>query len=238
MWNKLEDGLLNKKYLPVDITVTLYQHRPATLETEMFGVLGKYADTNYKDDWSDDATLGIIHFKPHGGSPGVYRSLKRKRSPCLADVSLNGNVKNNLWGGSPAVAAAARCPSVFSQCLNILFKVAVQSDFSLSFVYGCRDFFAVLVDKIDGELYKLFPPNLQHLVYILTLPITASLGHEYLETFAESDVVENALMEALKAGNEAIPIVRSLLCFFPYWLPILRKNGFLHKHLQEGWYEV
>ncbi|KAG7173106.1 uncharacterized protein LOC121861001 [Homarus americanus] len=231
VWHKLEEGLSNKKYLPVEVTATLYEQHVSALENEMIRVLSQYANVVYKDDWRNKKEISIAHFKAHGEPVNSDQStgIKRKRDESPTESELEC-IKSNLWAHSPLVLAAVYSRSVFSLCVQFLIKVVVQSNFSISCILGSRDYFAQIFSEVDRELYELFPTHMQHLVYLLTLPITVTQGPKYLNNPTQLSVIENALLKAMRAGSDE---VRALLCFFPYWLPVLDQSQFFNNYLRQ-----
>lgn len=198
----------------------------------MLRVLNQYAETVCMSDWCKETALSIAHFKPHGESLDAdllaYSKIKRYQFPHETQSECNN--KKNFWADSPVIFAATHSHSIFSLCLQFLCKTVVQSNFSITSVFGSRDFFAEILNVMNGELYKVFPTNMQHLVYLLTLPITSGQGPKFFENVAQLSVVEDALFEALQGE---VTTVCTLLCFFPYWLPILDQNQFVDKYLRQ-----
>ncbi|KAK8750726.1 hypothetical protein OTU49_014977 [Cherax quadricarinatus] len=236
VWDKLEQGLSNKKFLPIEITITLYEQYPSSLENEMLRVLTQYAEVVYTGDWCKDVVLSIAHFNSHhkfsDTDQSRYKSMKN-HSPFEAHQQRN---KINFWAESPVINAAARSKSVFSSCLKLLFKIVVETRYSISSVFGSMDYFEELKSKMHRELHEYFPSDIQHLVYLLTLPVTTGQGLKYFENYSQVLVVQNSLSEALQRGD--VTTIRVLLCFFPYWLPILEQNQFLDKYVRQEWCEL
>nr|XP_045623803.1 uncharacterized protein LOC123773903 [Procambarus clarkii]XP_045623804.1 uncharacterized protein LOC123773903 [Procambarus clarkii]XP_045623805.1 uncharacterized protein LOC123773903 [Procambarus clarkii]XP_045623807.1 uncharacterized protein LOC123773903 [Procambarus clarkii] len=238
VWNKLEEGLSNKKYLPIEVSVMLYKQHPSSLEREMLRVLTQYAAV-YKGDWCNDVTLSIAYFKSHGESFGEDSSRDIQTNRTQPDSKSQSQCnKINFWANSPVICAAAHSHSVFTLGLKILFKIVAETNYSLSCIFGCRDYFAELLIKVNRELYEFFPTDMQHFVYLLTLPVTTGQGAKYFQNYSQLFVVQSALLKALERGGDSAATIRTLLCFFPYWLPVLYQNQFWDKYLKQEWCEL
>ncbi|KAK8752791.1 hypothetical protein OTU49_007656 [Cherax quadricarinatus] len=201
----------------------------------MLRVLTQYAEVVYTGDWCKDVALSIAHFSSHHEffdmDQSRYKSMKN-RSPFETRQQSN---KINFWAVSPVINAAARNKSIFFSCLKLLFKIVVETRYSISSVFGSMGYSEELKSKIHRELHEYFPSDI-HLVYLLTLPVTTGQGLKYFENYSQVLVVQNALSEALQRGG--VTTIHVLLCFFPYWLPILEQNQFLDKYLRQEWCEL
>lgn len=233
VWNKVEEGLSHKENLPVEITATLYEQHPSALESEMLRILNQYAETVCMDDWCKETALSIVQFKPHGESLDIDPLIHSKMKKYQSHQTHSNCNKINFWSDSPIIVAAAHSHSVFSLCVQFLCCIVVQSNFSIASVSGSRDYFAEILNIMNGELYEFFPSNMQHLVYLLTLPLISGQGLKYFENFAQVSVVQDALSEEVQGGE--VNTVRSLLCFFSYWFPVLEQYQFVDKYLRQGW---
>lgn len=92
-----------------------------------------------------------------------------------------------------------------------------------------------MTEEVDGELYKSFPSMLSHLAYLLTLPLATHQDQGNLRKSPLLSVVKSGLQEELAEGGEAARgKVCVMLCFFPFWLPVLRKCGFLKSYLADS----
>ncbi|KAK8752925.1 hypothetical protein OTU49_008260, partial [Cherax quadricarinatus] len=108
-----------------------------------------------------------------------YKSMKN-RSPFETRQQSN---KINFWAVSPVINAAARNKSIFFSCLKLLFKIVVETRYSISSVFGSMGYSEELKSKIHRELHEYFPSDI-HLVYLLTLPVTTGQGLKYFENYS------------------------------------------------------
>lgn len=223
VWGRLEEGLTQKKHLPVEITVCLYNTHPSALESEVIRVLRRYADQPVDSDWRD-------------WREGSYFTVSRFVSTReIRSDGSNGSIRNdsNHWNESPVIEASVQSSKVFSVCLSLLFKI-LKGKHSITAVFASSDYFSLVFGIARHDLFTLFPPHLQHLAYVLTLPLVSGSGDGYFQNAKNVSVAERALTEALSgvAGSEE---VKSLLCFFPFWLPVLDRRKFLDKYLIDWW---
>lgn len=238
VWDRLEEGLLSShKYLPPEILVTLYQQRPSVLESRIFQVFIQYTQsTSACEEYSTHegynlSNYTVEHFKsrrysPPGASDKKFESRGVESKETLSKIKLTCN----LWHKSGVVDVAVLSESVFTLCLKIFFKLAVDSQFSSTYILGVSDFFSILFHELDRDLFKVFPSSMQHIAYLLTLPLNIPVELNPLEDSVHIQCVQDALLELLR--DDGVVMVRSLLCFFPYWLVILSRNQFLEKYLK------
>ncbi|KAK4291582.1 hypothetical protein Pmani_035593 [Petrolisthes manimaculis] len=296
VWDKLEEGLIKKKYLPVEVTVAIYTARNTTLEKEVIRVMSLYANNTYNEDWWKKSWFTVTNFMStletgSGGSSGgggggdggggsgdggngdggsgggggdnlasnsthAVLSLINADSSKSAALNLSGKMNSlqtvkssqnvtsiqktgsldnriNHWAESPVIEASVHSSTVFSMCLSLLFKI-LKDKHSISAVFASSDYFSRAFRIAKYNLFTLFPPHLQHLVYVLTLPLVSGLGDEYFQSDVRVSVVQEALREALRAENGMV-MVKAVLCFFPFWLPVLQQRKFLDKYLLDWW---
>lgn len=231
VWSKLEEALMNKKFLHHEITSVLYTHHQPALEQEVMRVMELYVGVESKNPWWEDKRLGVSHFKPHG------RLLSTKLSPGRAQgrIRTQDVHKSNMWVDSPLIEVTGYNNELFTRCLELLGNVLLKTRFSFSATIASRDFLAQVLEEAEGELYKSFPSMLSHLAYLLTLPLATHQDQNDLWKSSLLTVVKNGLQEELAEGGEAARgKVCVMLCFFPFWLPVLRKSGFLKDYLADS----
>ncbi|KAK3862395.1 hypothetical protein Pcinc_031742 [Petrolisthes cinctipes] len=178
VWDKLEEGLIKKKHLPVEVTVALYTTRSTTLENEVIRVLSLYASQTCNEDWRKRSCFTVAHFmstiETGGGGDGGS-----------GDGSDGGDGGDGGGGGGNLASNSTR--AVLS---------LKNTDSSKSVVSG--------------------------------------LGDEYFQNDVQVSMVQEALTEALMAEN-GMEMIKAILCFFPFWLPVLQQRKFLDKYLVDWW---
>ncbi|XP_064089621.1 uncharacterized protein LOC135203668 isoform X1 [Macrobrachium nipponense] len=230
VWGSLQEGVATGKYLPPGMMAALYRSRPSFLEGNIFSVLRCYVQSTAACERYEISNFTIKHFKD--SSRSSCSLFDRKIDVMNSEDSQNlpeVQIVPNFWRKSFIVDAAVCSEEVFIMCLRIFFKVAVDVQFSLTYMLSVHDFFAVLFCRLDKELFKVFPSNLQHVVYLLTLPLYISDGAT-LENTEQVPVIQDSLLRLVQ--DEGISVVRTLLCFFPYWLPALSCSQFLDNYLK------
>ena len=91
-----------------------------------------------------------------------------------------------------------------------------------------------MAEEMEGELYQSFPSTLSHLAYLLALPLATQQKQKDLWGSSLFPLVKKALQEELaETGKAAQGNVCVMLCFFPFWLLLLRKCGFLKEYLAD-----
>lgn len=229
VWGRLEAALISKKLLHLDITCALYLRYCPALEREVLRVLEQYVGIESQSPWWQDRRLGISHFKPHGRLLHA-KPWTRERSK----VRAPDEYKVNRWADSLVVEASGHTGELFARCLELLGNVLQKTRFSFSAVVACRDYVAQVREEMEGELYQNFPCKLSHLAYLLTLPLATHQEQVGLQRASLLPLVRKGLEKELADGGEAARgKVCIMLCFFPFWLPLLRKCGFLNSYLAD-----
>ncbi|MPC14589.1 hypothetical protein E2C01_007357 [Portunus trituberculatus] len=229
VWGTLEAALISKKVLQRDITSALYLRHCPALEREVLRVLELYVGVESQSPWWHDERLNISHFKPHGRPLRADPPAKQHSEAGTAD-----GCKVNVWADSPLVEASGHTTQLFTHCLELLGNVLWKTHFSFCAIIACRDFLAQVAEEVEGELYQSFPSMLSHLAYLLTLPLATHQDQDDLRRSSLLPLVRKGLLEELDEGGEtARGKVCVMLCFFPFWLPPLRKCGFLKKYLAD-----
>ncbi|KAK7081833.1 hypothetical protein SK128_016640 [Halocaridina rubra] len=222
VWEKLEKGLANNS-LPLEVFAALCQQRPSVLEKELFHIFSMYGKTHCFDKEYDIKVFTVARFKKRG-VPFSKLITKKISADCHLDQV------ENLWLKSKIPDAAAYSKAMFDSCIKIFLRLGLDSQFSFSFVHGTSDFFSCLFYKLSVDLFKYFPSHVQHIVYLLTMPLSLPIDDfQANENAHEVELVEETLLKLL--GDFNIHYAESLLCFFTFWLPVLSERRFLQNYL-------
>ena len=230
MWDRLQEGLSDGRYIPVEVMAILYEKRIAFLEREIFQIVMSYSESAAtacrRYDMSE---FTVEQFKDVGRFPS--KILGRKFSYLKCKSSENGSATStcNFWKMSCVVDAAAHSEFVFTACLKLFFKIAVDTQFSVLFIQIVHDFFSLLSSRLNRDIFKVFPTHLQHIVFLLTLPLYTSPDDKIFENELQVQVTQEALLQV--ANHEGVLVAQSLLCFFPFWFSVLSQNKFLDGYL-------